>query len=684
MTSTVPEASAPAAAFAVNGRFLTQPVTGVQRYARHVVAAMDAELAMEGGMAPVLAPPGAEDLRLVHMPMVTRGPGGGHGWEQAVLPLAWPGRLLNLCNTAPAAKADQVVCIHDANVLTAPGSYSPAFRLLYTRLQPLLARRSARLATVSHAAARQLARHLPVRAEDIAVLPNGHEHALAWDPSGAVLAPREISRVLERGRSFALALGSRARHKNLGLLGQLAPAFDALGLDIVVAGGGGAIFADSGIAAAPNIRQLGRVEDEDLAWLFDRAAFLVFPSWTEGFGLPILEAMARGCPVISSDRASMPEVCRNAALLASPADPAAWVRHAESLTVSPALRADLAGRGRDRAKLFSWRAAAQGYLDLMVSPASLPKARHEPAPPRARVAVAVATRGRPAIVSAMVRRLIATQTLKPQMVFVSCADAADAGDLAQLPEVRLLIGPPGSSAQRNRALKALDPATDVVVFFDDDFVPGKGWLEAAANAFGDEPDLVAFTGEVLADGVTGPGIGFEEAVSLVEAADEGRHGRGPPARAGWQRPFSPYGCNMAFRASAVRDLRFDERLVLYGWLEDRDFAAVLARGGGLLVKGSEAIGVHMGIKLGRQAGDSLGYSQVANPVYMLIKGTMTPTQVVGQLLRNIASNLGRWLRPEPFIDRRGRLRGNLKGFADMARGRIDPGRAATIRPKAEA
>jgi glycosyltransferase involved in cell wall biosynthesis/GT2 family glycosyltransferase len=699
-----PSGAPPSAAFAVNGRFLTQPVTGVQRYARNVVAALDRALGTKGEVAPLIAPPGAPSPGLAHMPLIAAGPGAGHAWEQGVLPARWPGRLLNLCNAAPAAKADQVVCLHDVNVLAAPDSYSAAFRAVYGRLQPLLARRAARIATVSHAAARQLARHLPIRAADVAVLPNGHEHALEWDPARARIAPEKLVNLMGRERPFALALGSRARHKNLGLLATLAPAFEELGLDIVVAGGGGAIFAEADVAAAPNILQIGRVEDDDLAWLLDRAAFLAFPSLTEGFGLPILEAMARGCPVISSDRASMPEVCGDAALMASPADPAAWTRHAAALAASPALRADLAGRGRERARLFSWKDTAEGYLALMGDPAARLAPRHRRPAPRARVAVAVATLGRPAIVSATIRRLVATQTVKPVQILISCPAEADAGDLAQadagdlaqadagdlagLACVEILAGPAGLPAQRNRALKAMRPDIDVLAFFDDDFVAGEGWLEAAAEAFADEPDLVAFTGRVLADGVTGPGIAFEEAARLVEKEDHAR-AKGPirggrAAGPGWAAGFSPYGCNMAFRASAIRDLGFDERLVLYGWLEDRDFGAALARRGGLLVRGNEAHGVHMGVKGGRVTGDRLGYSQVVNPVYMIGKGTMTLPQAAGQMFRNVASNLGRWASPEPFIDRRGRLRGNLIGLADMARGRVEPERAAQIRPKAEA
>ena len=176
--------------FAVNGRFLTQPVTGVQRYARNVVLAMDATLSKSSATAPIIAPPSASDPRLSAMPLIRTSPATGHLWEQTTLPARWRSeRLLNLCNTAPAIKADQVVCIHDANVFSAPESYGRMFRAAYPPLQRLLARRSARIATVSAYSARQIGRYLPVRVADIVVLPNGHEHALAWDPKLARIGP---------------------------------------------------------------------------------------------------------------------------------------------------------------------------------------------------------------------------------------------------------------------------------------------------------------------------------------------------------------------------------------------------------------------------------------------------------------------------------------------------------------
>jgi glycosyltransferase involved in cell wall biosynthesis len=336
--------------FAVNGRFLTQPVTGVQRYAWNVCAAINASLSLVEAHAPIIAPPSAPDPGFSAMPLIGSGPFSGQLWKRSVLPARCQGRLLNLGNLGPLVTADQVICIHDANKFVEPESCGGSFRVVYSTVQRVLARRAAH-------------RYLPVRAADIEVLPTGHEHALAWDPASARIAPSDAD---ERG--FVLALGSRARHKKLQLLINIAPQVAAMGLEVVIAGGGAGIFTEEVLASLPNVKMFGQLTDHHLAYLMDRAVCLVFPSWTEGFGLPIVEAMARGCPVISSDRVSMPEVCGDAALMAAPDNSAAWTSHLHRLLASPELRRDLITRGRGQVGLFSWTKTAAQYLDLMRDP----------------------------------------------------------------------------------------------------------------------------------------------------------------------------------------------------------------------------------------------------------------------------------------------------------------------------
>lgn len=352
--------------FAINGRFLTQDLTGVQRYAWNVARHLNDILDARNASAPILAPVRATDPHLSRMPLIECGRISGHAWEQFVLPARWGGSLLNLCNTAPALKTRQVICIHDANVFIRPESYSTSFRTYYRTLQNIIVRRPNRIISVSSDSAAQIAKHLPLKASQITVLPNGHEHALEWQPRLAQSAPSIVGgRGGGADRPFVLALGSRAPHKNLRLIMDIAPRLSDVGVNVIVVGGSARIYSDVPLKGGENVVFTGRIDDNDLAFLLERALCLLFPSWTEGFGLPIVEAMARGCPVISSDRASMPEVCGDAALMAAPDDPAAWVRHVNILRQSSQLREELIDAGRHRVKRFSWKTTAQSYADMM-------------------------------------------------------------------------------------------------------------------------------------------------------------------------------------------------------------------------------------------------------------------------------------------------------------------------------
>ncbi|MCJ2115962.1 glycosyltransferase [Methylobacterium sp. J-001] len=655
--------------FAINGRFLTQSMTGVQRYAFNVTSSVGRIMDSKGRAVHLLSPINATDPIIIGSEFKPIGTFKGQAWEQITLPYSWQGNLLNLCNTAPAIKTNQVVCMHDANVFIEGNSYGTAFRLFYENLQPLLARRVTKITTVSKFSAGQIAQFLSVKLSNISILPNGHEHVHSWNPMLATLAPSMLRQTADgQLRPFILALGSRARHKNLAMLLGIAEQLAAMNVDLVIAGGQSNIFASEDFARNENVRHLGFVTDHDLAYLFDRALCLVFPSLTEGFGLPALEAMALGCPVISTDRASLPEICGDAALLAPPNEPELWIKHIESLLERSDLREELIERGRDQALKFSWNDTAQGYLDLMQSPFQAIVGNRKKSSFAPKVAVVVATLGRPEIVAQTLRRIIDRQTYAPESIIISCTKLEDAGEASEWPQVKVIIGPSGLAAQRNTALSAITEDIEIVAFFDDDFIPAPDWIEVAVRIFDFDNNITGLTGRILADGIKGPGLSFADADRFINEANT-------LDSIPYIELFSPYGCNMAFRTSAIGQLRFDERLVLYGWLEDRDFGAQLKSDGGRLVKCSLAQGVHLGVKSGRIAGDRLGYSQVINPLYMLRKGTMTLPQVADHLFRNLTSNFIKSFSPEPFIDRRGRLRGNLRGCVDAMLGRFEPERA---------
>jgi glycosyltransferase involved in cell wall biosynthesis len=352
----------------INGRFLTQRVTGVQRYANEIVAALDNILAQDEDSARRLS------IRLVAPPGVSKAPefaridycqttyGGGHGWDQLILPFLARSGVLSLGNSAPLLCANQIVCVHDANTFIAPDSYSRSFRFAYRTILPLLGRRASRLATVSQFSAEALVRYGVCSPEKIFIAPNGYEHALRWDASRA---RHPLIRTLRR--PYIMLLASAAKHKNVGIVLRQAQGLNEAGIDIVLIGGEDSIYAADQLPTShSNIYRAGYVSDDDLAAFYQNALCLVFPSKTEGFGIPPLEAMARGCPVISSNAASLIEVGGDAVVYVDPDRSEAWREAIIGLASNDTLRSSLIARGRRRAAMFSWKESASIYLEEML------------------------------------------------------------------------------------------------------------------------------------------------------------------------------------------------------------------------------------------------------------------------------------------------------------------------------
>jgi hypothetical protein len=137
---------------------------------------------------------------------------------------------------------------------------------------------------------------------------------------------------------------------------------------------------------------------------------------------------------------------------------------------------------------------------------------------------------------------------------------------------------------------------------------------------------------------------------------------------------------MVVRLASVRDnhIAFDEALPLYSWQEDIDFSRQMAPFG-RIVKAEALTGIHLGAKSGRVSGVRFGYSQVANPIYLVRKGTLSLSFGGRTLAKNLLANVGRLMRSEPHIDRPGRLKGNLLALFDLLCGRLHPGRVLEIR-----
>jgi glycosyltransferase involved in cell wall biosynthesis len=285
-----------------------------------------------------------------------------------------------------------------------------------------------------------------------------------------------------------------------------------------------------------------------------------------------------------------------------------------------------------------------------------------------KVAVGIASVGRPGLLSEMLCEL-EKQTRQPDCILVSHSTDDDVlGIRADSENITYIRAPLGLTRQRNAILKFAE-GFDVVVFLDDDFFPEPKYLEVVERVFQSNESYQIVTGTLLADGIKGPGIAPSTARSLIE------NDRGTLTPLHTTEVYNGYGCNLAVRLASIYEhgIFFDEELPLYGWLEDVDFSRRVAPTG-KIVRVDGARGVHLGAKFGRTSGVRLGYSQIANPTYMVRRGTFSRPRAFEQMLRNVLSNVSKAMFPEPNIDRAGRFRGNLIALRDLMLLRCHPKR----------
>lgn len=353
---------------AINGRFLTQPVTGVQRHARELILALDSMLA-DGELPPpaqpveLLAPSSlneAPPLRFMKLRKVGRT--SGQVWEQIELPALCHGRLLfTPCGGAPLLHRRHVFVLPDAAVFASPQAYTRAYGSWYRWHHRRAARLPGlRVLTVSEFSRHELAVYLDVDPARIGVIPLGHEHVLRMEPQTEILAKLGLA-----PGKYVLAVGSANPNKNFrGLL----QAFSLLQRDhaqaarqvrLVIAGcTDGRIFGKNSFNRNDIVRT-GYISDGELRALYENAACFVFPSFYEGFGLPLLEAMALGCPALSSSAASLTALGEGAALYFDPCSPQQIANAIAQVLADSAIRRELSEQGKLRAAQFRWRDTAR-------------------------------------------------------------------------------------------------------------------------------------------------------------------------------------------------------------------------------------------------------------------------------------------------------------------------------------
>jgi glycosyltransferase involved in cell wall biosynthesis len=328
---------APAAQVAINGRAAARSqVGGVERLAREMVRRL-----------PQLRP----DRYRVIRPDAALAHRAGHLWEQAVLPVH-AGRcalVYSPANLGPVLSRRNVLVIHDAAALRHPEAYSRLYVAYQRRMLPALTRRARLLITVSEFSKRELVEVLGVAAERITVIPEGVDERFA---AGA--EPAAVSALYGLRSPYVLALGTISERKNLGVLEPARRALHERGIELVVAGSDRAYLRASPVP----LRRLGYVAEEHLAGLYAGARALVMPSLYEGFGLPCLEAMACGTPVVAAASGALPETVGAAGLLVDAHDGDAFASALVDVACDEQTAQRLAEAGRRRAAAFTWSRTA--------------------------------------------------------------------------------------------------------------------------------------------------------------------------------------------------------------------------------------------------------------------------------------------------------------------------------------
>ena len=350
---------------AINGRFLTQRASGVQRFAAEAIKAIDALLDSDAyralqGRIEILAPPKARDFPLKNIPLRRVGFFSGYIWEQFEFPLHAGGRLLlNLCMLGPLIARHQIVVVHDATVRALPNNFSPRFRAAYGFLIPRLCRRADLVVTVSEFSRQEIGKWYGADIDTMPICYEGGDHIKAVAPDLSVLDRLDL-----RGCKFFLGVGVDSSNKNIV---KVVEAFQAAKLGdtkLVLTGARDPrVFGHFGDIQSAGVRMIGYVSDEELRALYEYALALVFPSLYEGFGLPPVEAMTCGCPVLISEQPALVEVCDDAALRCEANDVAALNRHLRALNDDAALRDRMSTAGRERVRRFTWAATARSLLD---------------------------------------------------------------------------------------------------------------------------------------------------------------------------------------------------------------------------------------------------------------------------------------------------------------------------------
>lgn len=349
----------------VNGRFLLQNLTGVNRFAYEMCRAWS-----RMGIRFVLCcPPGKikECYDTSGFSIVVYGWGKSHVWEQLALPF-WFRRikgekiLISFTGLGPLLERNKIMTIHDLAFMANPRWYSRFYVLWYKLMTPLCAKTSKRILTVSKFSQSEIEQRLGIDKSDISVIYNAvsesfHDVGVKRSVSGATM-------VEDR---YILAVSSIDPRKNFLVLLKAFEYVEDPTIKLYIIGGQDSIYMASvsslsKVNSSGRIKWLGRVSDAELKNYYAHALCFVYPSLYEGFGIPPLEAMACGTPVIVSAIPSLEEVCGDAALYVNPYDEKDIAKAINDIVSLKGLRDDLRARGIEHSSQFSWKKSARRLM----------------------------------------------------------------------------------------------------------------------------------------------------------------------------------------------------------------------------------------------------------------------------------------------------------------------------------
>ena len=335
----------------INARFLTQNITGVQRFAIEISKQLKR---LYKNDIEFVSP-----KNIIHIDLANElyvkiiGNTTGHLWEQIDLPKYLKSidnpLLINLANTAPLFYKNKIVTIHDLAFLHHPEWFSRKFTFVYNLMIPKIAKDSRHILTVSNYVKEDISKSYHISLNNISTIYNSYADIFS-------------NHNLEK-EDYVLSVGSIDPRKNLKSLIDI---FRDKTVKLVIVGQQNKVFSALKLDDLPNnIVFTGYVDDDELVQLYNNAKIFVYPSFFEGFGIPPLEAQACGCPVICSEKTSLPEVGKDSVIYCNPYDKNDIAERIDLVLNNDRLQKELIEKGYENIKRFSWEKSAQEIIKVI-------------------------------------------------------------------------------------------------------------------------------------------------------------------------------------------------------------------------------------------------------------------------------------------------------------------------------